>query len=43
VYDHAGKRVRKGDTYYFYGIGGQLLVSLVCQEGQNGQHFLIER
>jgi RHS repeat-associated protein len=41
VYDHAGKRVKRtyaGNTqeFYFYGIGGQKLVTLACQDGENG-------
>jgi YD repeat-containing protein len=34
VYDHAGKRVKKGNgtgwEYYFYGVGGQKLVTQAC-------------
>ena len=34
VYDHAGKRVKKSygtaEEFYFYGIGGQKLVTLPC-------------
>ena len=34
VYDHAGKRVKEGDEtsweYYFYGVGGQKLVTEAC-------------
>jgi RHS repeat-associated protein len=40
VYDHAGKRVKKkyGTTeeYYFYGVGGQKLVTLACQIADDG-------
>jgi RHS repeat-associated protein len=37
VYDHAGKRVKKANEtsweYYFYGVGGQKLVTLPCTSG----------
>lgn len=40
VYDQAGKRVKKkygtSEEYYFYGIGGQKLVTLPCVSGENG-------
>ncbi len=40
VYDHAGKRVEKRyqatEEYYFYGIGGQKLVTQVCQTTESG-------
>jgi RHS repeat-associated protein len=40
VYDHAGKRVQKRyqatEEYYFYGIGGQKLVTQVCQTTESG-------
>ena len=40
VYDQAGKRVKKavGNAweFYFYGIGGQKLVTLPCVNGANG-------
>ena len=41
AYDHAGKRVKKvatgAEEFYFYGIGGQKLATMVCVGPEDGQ------
>ena len=41
VYDHAGKRVKKSygtsEEFYYYGIGGQKLVTLPCLNSESGR------